>query len=269
MKSQRPSSCLSLATLRRTILLALLMTGTVLSSNAAFSQGLVTGIRISNLSVSTLDVDFDVTLNTSSPSDAYAYTGFLGNRFTIYTTTYTEYTSPGRGTGTIDHDSRMVRELNLPAVNGVDFGDGNVITATTIPAVTRGSAGTYVGSFSHSYAAPGSYTIRVATTQPVDPDGITTGSPVYALAGSTVSRRYQTTSNVYTQTPSGSIFSDTFTTSTTDTFTTSTKNVLVALQNTASVAVTGNLLEIPTLSSWSMLLLISLLAGGGFYLIRR
>lgn len=86
---------------------------------------------VTNLDVPTLTADMDVTM------------------YTIHTATVSQSTALGFTT------------FGFPAVR---WGDGATLSHSTIPAVAAGPPAVFRGSFSHSYAGVGPYTVTVATT---------------------------------------------------------------------------------------------------------
>ncbi len=162
--------------------------GLMAAAGTAEAAGRVTGLKISNLTVNNLDVDFDVTLYTTSPRGTFA-DGFLGREYTtrsettypyyLTTSTYTvtntypcpttptltctsTYLTYTGTTYTYTYVYQYYRTLGSPNLPAIDFGDGTTIPATQIPLDTGGAPSVYRGSFSHSYPAIGNYTLKVA-----------------------------------------------------------------------------------------------------------
>jgi hypothetical protein len=79
-------------------------------------------------------------------------TGYTSER-SPFTETYVEENTPYVGIG----DST---DTANPAVA---WGDGELIQSTELPGVAGGPFATYRGAFSHTYEAPGAYTIRVTS----------------------------------------------------------------------------------------------------------
>jgi len=104
--------------------------------------------------------------------------------------------------------SQFLHDLNhltvvTPALPAVDWGDGSTLGATNLPFTgTNGTINGYTrqnyrGQFSHTYGAPGSYTVRVAGMNVYNRSTeyqITSGNPVYA----TIWRFHTSGSQVYT-----------------------------------------------------------------------
>ena len=57
--------------------------------------------------------------------------------------------------------STQGKTLYNPELPAIDWGDGSVVNATTMPLVATSPTNTYRRSFSHSYASTGSYQVRV------------------------------------------------------------------------------------------------------------
>ncbi len=201
----------------RAALLALLLVVVPVTADASH----ISGIRITQTAVAGLDVDIDVTA--------------------FYTTGSTETTA---NLGTYYNQ--------VPAV---DWGDGSTVprygygSSTGIPLVATSTvvngipARAYRGSFSHSYATAGNYTISANTgCCPIT-------TPTYTLVSGTI-----LTTTVTTTGPFGPT-----------TFTTS------FVQNTLNVAtgVVSSALDIPTASNVALILLAGLLMIAAFQVLRR
>ncbi len=136
------------------------------AAGPARAAGRPSGLRVTVTGVAGTTVNVDVTLNTNSVYPAVTAAGLLGNRI------YNPYAS---NIGTL---------LN-PVLPALDWGDGvGTVAGTTIPNV---SPGVYRGSFSHTYAAPGAFTVtsnaaaRVGYVSTVGPV-MTTGNSVIVTA---------------------------------------------------------------------------------------
>jgi hypothetical protein len=188
-----------------------------------------TGIRITIVNVNpvTRVVDFNVTLNIDpGPSPVGPPQGLMGNFF-----------SNGVGVGTL---------LN-PVVNAVNYGDAVIIPRTTIPLF---SPGVFRGSFSHTYAAPGTYTIRVGAAGLV---GYTTtagalgpGTPIVVANASWRGPTIMGGTTISSLPPPNNPF-------------------VIALTNTATVT----LAAVPTLPLVALWTLVAVLLGVGAWMLRR
>lgn len=161
-----------------------------------------------------------------------------------------------------DHDtstSALDHWTNAGVPPAVDWGDGNTIANTAIPKTNYSPAtptsgriiSSYAGQFSHTYAAPGVYTIRVF------------GTNVYADGGEGGSY-YITSGNTFSTSTPGIAYNSGTTTNT------SWRSGLVpiGITDTSMVTVSASALEIPTASTVGLVLLGLVLAGGGLFVLR-
>ncbi|RLE20340.1 MAG: hypothetical protein DRJ65_18445 [Acidobacteria bacterium] len=133
------------------------------------------------------------TSSTDTDRTTYTYTNYDYSYYPCNTMTYTNYdicTTPTNGTVTYpcnttsytvydtctytsttytyDYStwyytylSTQGKTLYSPGLPAIDWGDGIVVDATTMPLVATSPTNTYRRSFSHSYASTGSYQVRV------------------------------------------------------------------------------------------------------------
>jgi len=147
-----------------------------MSAFAFHNDQIPTGIRIqiTNVDQNTRQVDFDVLMSSfsSTSSSKVLPSAWIGNRF--FYNNYSAYSS---------NSSEWVL-LHPSGIKALDFGDGMVVDATQLAIDTNGPR-TYKGSFSHTYAMPGSYTITTKvvgiylgnTASPNRP--VNYGNPIY------------------------------------------------------------------------------------------
>jgi hypothetical protein len=252
-------------------LLALLMSA---SAQASHNDSVPVGLRVSitNSDPASGRVDFDVTLTSISNNKSFA-SPWLGNIF------WYNYYPSGFNKGTITQTTRSspLTLLN-PMVNAISFGDGQVIVATQIPIVSttgtnnsvRADAGPQGGdpgnrsiargSFSHTYAQPGNYTIRANAV------GNYLGniaSPRYPLFGG----NWLTASSMVIYDPN---ISDTFTRNGSYQSGRGPGGLIFGVSGFVATGSIGSTSGIPTLDSWSRILLgLVILLTGAFVLTRR
>ncbi len=233
---------------RRTLITLVLIA--LALSVAAPSLGVVagrpTGILITPVDVTGLDVTFDVTLNTTGTSPFGTIgspIGFLGDlwsfQYTFLSATVT---------------NRYVH-IN-PRVDAVNFGDSaGTIAATTIPLVSAGPPGSFTGSFMHSYPSPGSYVATVGANRLSGPVAgpATTGTLITVPAGQPITfQRF---------------LLPTFTVPTTIATTTGV-DFNFGVQNSTIVDV-GSIVEVPVANPAGLAALTLFLAVAAFWVIRR
>jgi hypothetical protein len=233
--------------------MALLMSVSALANH---NDAVPVGVRVSVTGINQMtgQVDFDVYLSSdSSGKDTSSFVPWIGNRF-YYDGTLRSLSSPAPA-----------------AVRGIDYGDGQFVAATSLSITgTSGSSSSVKaagaeakgggngltfsrGSFSHTYASPGNYTIRATAL------GVYLGSlssPNYTLQ----------TGNWVTTTAFVSTSGRSYTGA----------SVIMGVSNTASAAVSGAggggaaAIPIPTLGDPSQWLLgLLLMLAGTFALTRR
>lgn len=225
----------------------------------------ITGISVTPTGGVGLTADFDLGLTTTgSPPGVFStatyygrptppYQGQLGDRYTLHT--YGGFGTPARA------------ELILvsPQVNAIEFGSpGSVpVDGTTLSAVTPGTPGAYRGSFSHTYPAPGDYTVRVGAVFNFNftiggaPQTITNGNPVVVGTGSPLVY----TSNFF-------FYSSTGTNTLAFTYSGTAPGQTVGVTNTAVVS-PGTFFVIPAASEIGLIVLAVLLGTAGLLLLRR
>jgi hypothetical protein len=239
--------------------------GLALDAPAAAQFRRITGISVTPTGGMGLTADFDLAMTTTgSPLGVWStltyygrpappYRGQLGDRYSLHT--YGGFGTPARA------------EIILvdPQVNAIEFGSpGSVpVAGTTLSAVTPGTPGAYRGSFSHTYPAPGDYTVRVGAvfnfqyTLGGAPQTITNGNPVVVATGSPLVY----TSNFF-------FYSSTGTATIPFTYSTTAPGQTVGITNTAVVS-PGSFQVIPTASEIGLIALAVVLGTAGVLLLRR
>ncbi|MDX1630789.1 MAG: hypothetical protein R3234_02920 [Thermoanaerobaculia bacterium] len=126
--------------------LLLLVLFSTLGVSLVLAQGRPKGLRLTVTAIDpeTATVDFDVTLNTTSPFTG-SPTGMLGSYLFTTWFNYTGY-------------------LKTPRIPAVEYGDGEVIDRMLMaPVESAGGMTTYRASFRHTYPEPGRYELRVGS----------------------------------------------------------------------------------------------------------
>ena len=226
----------------KTKLLTLLsLLALLLVSTFALADGRPTGIRIGRLvSGGGTNVEIDVTVpNTNRTFDTFSSTVWLGNGWGLndylpyYSYQFYQFASTAR---------------NVPLPWAIDWGDGSYVGFATLFGT---SGGPWTGTFAHTYAVPGSYTITVgdqvgtyAETFPLTSGNLITGDLRY-VGFTTYFGGFATATNNYL-----------------------TYGYHMALAVTATAAVnTGT--GIPTLNIYGLLAMAFVLVGTGVLLYRK
>jgi hypothetical protein len=251
-------------------LLALLMSA---SAQASHNDSVPVGLRVSitNSDPASGRVDFDVTLTSISNNKSFA-SPWLGNIF------WYDYYPSGFNKGTSTSVRSSPLTLLNPMVNAISFGDGQVIVATQIPIVSTTGTNNSVkadagpqggnpanrsvarGSFSHTYAQPGNYTIRANAV------GNYLGniaSPSFPLFGG----NWLTASSMVIYDPNNS---STFTRNGSFQSGRGPGGFIFGVGGLVATGSIGAVTSIPTLDSWSRILMgLVILLTGAFVLTRR
>ena len=128
-----------------------LAAGVLVGAAPAFGHPLVTGIAISKVEVngSVLDLDVDLYKSSTMAPTTVTWMGDYVRR--------SQATPSGASTVSASY-------LLTPSIPAVDFGDGSVVPRTTVTSVVApGTPNVWRKSFSHTYALPGPYEVRVGT----------------------------------------------------------------------------------------------------------
>ncbi len=265
-----------LKVMTKTLVAALIVSLVLLPNfaNATQDDTIPIGVRIqiTNVNAATGQVDLDVIVSSYSAASAKDLIAvWIGDRF------FYDWSNPTTSTKS---NTEWVL-VDPTGIKALDFGDGNVIDATML-AVDNVAPRTYRGSFSHTYAMAGNFTITTKvvgvylgnTTAPNY--GVNYGNPITFIPNQPDSPQVSANTRVTSKPQSDSYGFLAYRPTSGSSRIGARRGNMLGLSNTAQVTVNpqggfGNgSIPIPFLDDFSKLLMGLFLAfAGGFVLVSR